>query len=163
MSRKRERLVEKKKVQIDKRKAFLFGFDGVVESGPDDSPNTGTRRWMIAKWSLLLHSHGSQRTYLDAYLLMNTHSGSNVWHCCHLTFSDTSGVRGYCICISIVGQWQGLTNGIRSVPRRAHSCSGVTQLHALALPLDTELLLKVSGVRLWMSQLSRSLARKYIR
>lgn len=45
MSRKRERLVEKKKkVQIDKRKAFLFGFDGVVESGPDDSPNTGTRR-----------------------------------------------------------------------------------------------------------------------
>lgn len=50
-------------------------------------------------------------------------------------------------CISIVAQWQGLTNRIRSMPERAHSCSGDTQLHAPALQLDTELLLKVSGVR----------------
>lgn len=36
----------------------------------------------------------------------------------------------------IVAQWQGLTNWIRSVPRRAHACSGDAQFHALVLPLD---------------------------
>lgn len=41
-------------------------------------------------------------------------------------------------CISIVAQWQGLTNRIRFMPRRAHSCSGDTQLPAPALQLDTE-------------------------